>query len=205
VTFFNPTASTSVFAKVDFTFGQDIDGVGGKGREREPGGGRARGRCGHAPGAVGQRGGTRGGPGAGPERRLAGQELRAVPRRGGPERPRLPRHRAGPAGGDLAGADAGTSLAARPHRARGRCVSRRPRGAASHGAGSATGSRCAPGRRWRSRSHATDSPAAGPIGPLWAWEGPIGSPPTARPSDHCRTVVVPYTRSTHRDDFVHTL
>ena len=30
VNFFNPTASTSVFAKVDVTFGQDIDGVGGK-------------------------------------------------------------------------------------------------------------------------------------------------------------------------------
>ena len=30
VNFFNPTASTSVFAKVDVTFGEDIDGVGGK-------------------------------------------------------------------------------------------------------------------------------------------------------------------------------
>ena len=30
VNFFNPTASTSVFAKVDVTFGQGIDGVGGK-------------------------------------------------------------------------------------------------------------------------------------------------------------------------------
>jgi outer membrane autotransporter protein len=30
VNFFNPTASTSVFAKVDVTFGQDIDGVGGE-------------------------------------------------------------------------------------------------------------------------------------------------------------------------------
>jgi outer membrane autotransporter protein len=30
VNFFNPTASTSVFAKVDVTFGEDIDGIGGK-------------------------------------------------------------------------------------------------------------------------------------------------------------------------------
>ena len=30
VNFFNPTANTSVFAKVDVTFGDDIDGVGGK-------------------------------------------------------------------------------------------------------------------------------------------------------------------------------
>ncbi len=30
VNFFNPTANTSVFAKVDVTFGQDLDGVGGK-------------------------------------------------------------------------------------------------------------------------------------------------------------------------------
>ena len=30
VNFFNPTANTSVFAKVDVTFGQNIDGVGGK-------------------------------------------------------------------------------------------------------------------------------------------------------------------------------
>src|SRR5262249_60323449 len=30
VNFFNPTANTSVFAKVDVTFGEDIDGVGGK-------------------------------------------------------------------------------------------------------------------------------------------------------------------------------
>jgi hypothetical protein len=28
--FFNPTGNTSVFAKVDVTFGEDIDGVGGK-------------------------------------------------------------------------------------------------------------------------------------------------------------------------------
>jgi hypothetical protein len=30
VNFFNPSANTSVFAKVDVTFGEDIDGVGGK-------------------------------------------------------------------------------------------------------------------------------------------------------------------------------
>jgi hypothetical protein len=30
VNFFNPTANTSVFAKVDVTFGEDIDGVGRK-------------------------------------------------------------------------------------------------------------------------------------------------------------------------------
>src|SRR6266508_4011032 len=30
VNFFNPSASTSVFAKLDVTFGDDIDGVGGK-------------------------------------------------------------------------------------------------------------------------------------------------------------------------------
>jgi hypothetical protein len=28
--FFNPTASTSVFAKLDVTFGDDLEGVGGK-------------------------------------------------------------------------------------------------------------------------------------------------------------------------------
>jgi autotransporter family porin len=27
---FNPSASTSVFTKVDVTFGEDIDGIGGK-------------------------------------------------------------------------------------------------------------------------------------------------------------------------------
>jgi hypothetical protein len=30
VNFFNPSANTSVFAKLDVTFGDDIDGVGGK-------------------------------------------------------------------------------------------------------------------------------------------------------------------------------
>jgi autotransporter family porin len=30
VNFFNPSANTSLFAKVDVTFGEDIDGVGGK-------------------------------------------------------------------------------------------------------------------------------------------------------------------------------
>src|SRR5262245_979222 len=30
VNFFNPSANTSVFAKVDVTFGDDFDGVGGK-------------------------------------------------------------------------------------------------------------------------------------------------------------------------------
>jgi len=30
VNFFNPSANTSAFAKVDVTFGEDIDGVGGK-------------------------------------------------------------------------------------------------------------------------------------------------------------------------------
>jgi len=30
VNFFNPSANTSVFAKVDVTFGEDIDGLGGK-------------------------------------------------------------------------------------------------------------------------------------------------------------------------------
>lgn len=30
VNFFNPSANTSVFAKVDVTFGDDLDGVGGK-------------------------------------------------------------------------------------------------------------------------------------------------------------------------------
>ena len=30
VNFFNPTASTSVFAKLDVTFGDDLEGVGGK-------------------------------------------------------------------------------------------------------------------------------------------------------------------------------
>jgi autotransporter family porin len=30
VNFFNPTANTSVFAKLDVTFGDNIDGVGGK-------------------------------------------------------------------------------------------------------------------------------------------------------------------------------
>jgi hypothetical protein len=30
VNFFNPSASTSVFAKVDVTFSGDLDGVGGK-------------------------------------------------------------------------------------------------------------------------------------------------------------------------------
>jgi predicted homoserine dehydrogenase-like protein len=30
VNFYNPSANTSVFAKVDVTFGEDIDGVGGK-------------------------------------------------------------------------------------------------------------------------------------------------------------------------------
>jgi hypothetical protein len=30
VNFFNPTANTCVFVKVDVTFGEDIDGVGGK-------------------------------------------------------------------------------------------------------------------------------------------------------------------------------
>ncbi len=30
VNFFNPSANTSVFAKVDVTFGDNIDGVGGK-------------------------------------------------------------------------------------------------------------------------------------------------------------------------------
>jgi len=29
VSFFNPSANTSVFAKVDVTFGDDLDGVGG--------------------------------------------------------------------------------------------------------------------------------------------------------------------------------
>ena len=28
--FFNPSANTSVFTKVDVTFGEDIDGIGGK-------------------------------------------------------------------------------------------------------------------------------------------------------------------------------
>jgi len=30
VNFFNPSANTSLFAKVDVTFGDDLDGVGGK-------------------------------------------------------------------------------------------------------------------------------------------------------------------------------
>jgi len=30
VNFFNPSANTSVFAKVDVTFGDDFDGVGDK-------------------------------------------------------------------------------------------------------------------------------------------------------------------------------
>jgi hypothetical protein len=30
VNFFNPSANTSVFAKLDVTFGDDIDGTGGK-------------------------------------------------------------------------------------------------------------------------------------------------------------------------------
>ena len=30
VNFFNPSANTSLFAKVDVTFGEDLDGVGGK-------------------------------------------------------------------------------------------------------------------------------------------------------------------------------
>ena len=30
VNFFNPSANTSVFAQVDVTFGDDLDGVGGK-------------------------------------------------------------------------------------------------------------------------------------------------------------------------------
>ncbi|HEY6921004.1 MAG TPA: hypothetical protein VI390_05325 [Methyloceanibacter sp.] len=30
VNFFNPLANTSLFAKVDVTFGEDLDGVGGK-------------------------------------------------------------------------------------------------------------------------------------------------------------------------------
>jgi autotransporter family porin len=30
VSFFNPSATTAVFAKVDVTFGDDISGVGGK-------------------------------------------------------------------------------------------------------------------------------------------------------------------------------
>ncbi|HEY6670355.1 MAG TPA: hypothetical protein VI075_05405 [Methyloceanibacter sp.] len=30
VNFFNPSANTSVFAKLDITFGDDIDGTGGK-------------------------------------------------------------------------------------------------------------------------------------------------------------------------------
>ena len=30
VNFFNPSASTAVFAKVDVTFGDDVDGIGGK-------------------------------------------------------------------------------------------------------------------------------------------------------------------------------
>ena len=30
VNFFNPSANTSVFTKVDVTFGEDIDGIGGK-------------------------------------------------------------------------------------------------------------------------------------------------------------------------------
>ena len=30
VNFFNPSATTAVFAKVDVTFGEDISGVGGK-------------------------------------------------------------------------------------------------------------------------------------------------------------------------------
>ena len=30
VNFFNPSANTSVFAKVDVTFGDDVDGIGGK-------------------------------------------------------------------------------------------------------------------------------------------------------------------------------
>jgi autotransporter family porin len=34
VNFFNPSANTSVFAKVDVTFGDDLDGVGGKARMR---------------------------------------------------------------------------------------------------------------------------------------------------------------------------
>jgi hypothetical protein len=32
--FSNPTANTSVFAKVDVTFGEDIDGVGSKAGKR---------------------------------------------------------------------------------------------------------------------------------------------------------------------------
>jgi hypothetical protein len=30
VNFFNPSASTAVFAKVDVTFGDEVDGIGGK-------------------------------------------------------------------------------------------------------------------------------------------------------------------------------
>jgi autotransporter family porin len=30
VNFFNPSAATAVFAKVDVTFGDDVDGIGGK-------------------------------------------------------------------------------------------------------------------------------------------------------------------------------
>jgi hypothetical protein len=30
VNFFNPSAGTAVFAKVDVTFGDDVDGIGGK-------------------------------------------------------------------------------------------------------------------------------------------------------------------------------
>ena len=34
VNFFNPSANTTVFAKVDVTFGDDLDGVSGKARMR---------------------------------------------------------------------------------------------------------------------------------------------------------------------------